>query len=182
MKKGFTLIELLVVVAIIGILSAIVLSSLSDARAKARDTRRKADLNSIKTALFMYHLDNDHYALGADGCGRSGDVASIVAYFNYSGTNWGYYGKSVADCLYEDGYIGSELIDPTGNDGVSIGRPSPTNDRYTYMISSCMEDNSHVAYVYAKMETEPQSTSATNDTCSQALDTGYGMNYWVKIE
>jgi len=53
-KKGFTLIELLVVVSIISLLSSIVLASLNTARAKARDARRKSDLNEIRTALEFY--------------------------------------------------------------------------------------------------------------------------------
>lgn len=60
-NKGFTLIELLVVIAIIGLLSSIVLASLSGARSKARDTKRLGDLRSIEKALSLYALNNGGY-------------------------------------------------------------------------------------------------------------------------
>ncbi len=51
MKKGFTLIELLVVIAIIGILSAVVLTSLNSSRDKAQDTKKVNDVKQIALAL-----------------------------------------------------------------------------------------------------------------------------------
>ena len=56
-KKGFTLIELLIVIAIIGIMVALILPNLAGARERARDARRKADLNSVQTALRLYYND-----------------------------------------------------------------------------------------------------------------------------
>jgi prepilin-type N-terminal cleavage/methylation domain-containing protein len=54
MKKGFTLIELLVVIAVIGILSSIVLVSLSSVTDSAKDTRAKASMNQLRLEAHVY--------------------------------------------------------------------------------------------------------------------------------
>src|SRR3990167_10302283 len=56
--SGFTLIELLVVIAIIGILASFAIASFSSAQAKARDSRRKADLDAIVKALELARSDS----------------------------------------------------------------------------------------------------------------------------
>lgn len=77
-SSGFTLIELLVVVAIIGLLSSVVLASLNNARAKAKDTRRVADLKQMQLALELYHSDNNAYPVAAwrSQCAAWGSVAA----------------------------------------------------------------------------------------------------------
>jgi len=61
-KKGFTLIEMLVVVAIVGILSAVVLTSLGPARNKAKDTRIISGLNQAR-AIAETLFDGDFDAI-----------------------------------------------------------------------------------------------------------------------
>ncbi|HDS11845.1 MAG TPA: type II secretion system protein [Candidatus Wirthbacteria bacterium] len=60
-QSGFTMVELLVVITIIGFLSTLVLNSLGQARLKARDSRRLADINSLYTAIYLYYENNYRY-------------------------------------------------------------------------------------------------------------------------
>lgn len=54
---GFTLIELMVTVSIISLLASIVLTSINDARAQARDVQRINDAKSIQNALELYRAE-----------------------------------------------------------------------------------------------------------------------------
>lgn len=61
--RGFTLVELLVVIAIIGLLTAMVVISIQHVKAKSRDAQRVSDINSIATALALYHNDYNAYPI-----------------------------------------------------------------------------------------------------------------------
>jgi prepilin-type N-terminal cleavage/methylation domain-containing protein len=53
-NKGFTLIELLVVIAIIGILSAVVLTSLGTAKGKGNDAKIQGQLSGMRAQAELY--------------------------------------------------------------------------------------------------------------------------------
>jgi prepilin-type N-terminal cleavage/methylation domain-containing protein len=67
LQRGFTLVELLVVIAIIGVLSTLLLLQLTVARAKARDAKRVADINQVRSAMELYYDDIGAYPDQATG-------------------------------------------------------------------------------------------------------------------
>jgi general secretion pathway protein G len=70
-KSGFTLVELTVVIAIIGILATLGLTNYQASMQRARDGKRKADLEQIRSALEMYRTDNQTYPVGTLVSGQS---------------------------------------------------------------------------------------------------------------
>jgi prepilin-type N-terminal cleavage/methylation domain-containing protein/prepilin-type processing-associated H-X9-DG protein len=59
--RGFTLLELLVVIAVIALLIAILLPSLSRARERARTAYCLSNLRQIGTGFYLYAADNNDY-------------------------------------------------------------------------------------------------------------------------
>ncbi len=77
-KKGFTLIEILIVVSIIGLLASVIFVGLGASRARGRDARRLADLQSIQTGLELYFTKTGAYPATLNGMvGASGGIGVI---------------------------------------------------------------------------------------------------------
>jgi len=145
-SKGFTLIELLVVIAIIGVLSAVVLASLSTARSKGNDAAIRSDLSSIQTQAEIFYGNNgnkynDGVAVAAGTCDVAGtmfvtDTTIKNAVSAANNTN----GSGVVNCRSDAGgtvyAISAALtaspgtffcVDSTGNATTTVAAITTTN-------------------------------------------------------
>ncbi len=138
-QRGFTLIEMLVVVTIIGLLSSALLVGLSEARARARDSRRLADIRQIQNGLENLYFESGSYPL---------DVYAAVSETlpeDPQGGKYGYVRKSsqkyvLGACLENarqagiDSYESNDNVSPVGNPLI----PPPTcmcSDPDAYCVS-----------------------------------------------
>ena len=128
LRKGFTLIELLIVIAIIGILAAIVLVSLNDARTSARDTQRVGNIRNAQLAMEIYFDDNGNYPPPATPgvCEDADDDDPAVA--------------QIMDVIGMRG-----VQDPLAGQSYFYGAPdaTPTN----YVLRATLEDPNDSAFV-----------------------------------
>ena len=88
--RGFTLIEVLVVVAIIALLTAILMPSLTKAREQARQVICLSNLKQILTATGMYQEDNDGWV-------PFGPAGKVVT---FEGSDGRYYRSMHSSCLW----------------------------------------------------------------------------------
>ncbi len=78
LNKGFTLIELLVVIAIIGILSGLIIVSMSSAQNSAKDARIKADMGQMRAVAAIYlNTTGALTSYGTAGSGVQGNAANF---------------------------------------------------------------------------------------------------------
>ena len=97
-KKGFTLLELLIVIGILAILSTTVVLVINPAEllAKARDSQRISDLNTVKTAIAYYITEAGNPSIGLSansyshvtGVTCSERTASSTSSQAINGTGW----------------------------------------------------------------------------------------------
>lgn len=101
---GFTLIELMVTISIIGVLMAIGVVSYTHANRNARNARRAADIEQVRSALEMYRNDHPQYP---------------------AGNNW----TNLINTLNDGGYLGgsTQIEDPReGVYSYTYNNPPPT--------------------------------------------------------
>ena len=160
MRKGFTLVELLIVIVVIGILSAMMMLSSTEAVSSARAADIISDLRNLKTAALAMYADNiDAIELGNislpksnkafDGTNKLNDVSEdIFAYlgnegvkgkYSFAGTRTNEVGKRGAPkdwyvlCKVDDNKVKDKLKSRASSVGLfgSDNATTAPNTNYT---------------------------------------------------
>ena len=145
-QSGFTIVELLIVIIVIGILAALVLNTFQGVQARARDTERRTDINSIATQLEAYYADFGHYPDGsaATTCGDGDDSCALSS-------------------LTARG-LDSEALNDPNNNAINIGVNSGEDNEYYYDITEATCSGGQCSSFTLSTSLESESTNYTKDS------------------
>ncbi len=162
--KGFTLVEMLIVIVIIWILAAAILPKIMGIQARARDTKRQADLRNIAMAITTYKMDYGEYPLTEEL------------------EHWASKYVASASDLYDqlNLYIKKIPKDPQKNNFVNI-HTKEHNDyqivikklskgEYLYQVGSKGWEKAWIAVLIAKVETPNMANYVVVDNFSKYSD------------
>jgi prepilin-type N-terminal cleavage/methylation domain-containing protein len=139
-KRGFTILELLIVVAIMGVLSNVVISSVQGAKYKAEITKFYAESRELYTAIESFRLKKNYYPQEDINC--TGVSSTIMG---ESGGGQSYYSRvqnpaTQPPCTYvgtttESGINQSHIVTQLKNEGLfNKTLRVPENMSFTYVV------------------------------------------------
>lgn len=134
-QAGFTLVELLVVIGILAVLTAVVLVAVNPVRqfAQARDTQRRADVNTVSAAIVSYLADPDN--TNTRSLAGLGITALCTATTHIIGAGAGNLNLGLNPGLLVPVYVAAMPMDPTNgmadNTGYTVCVADATSNRFT---------------------------------------------------
>lgn len=161
-SKGFTLVEILIVIMIMGVLISVIVVNFAEARRKARDGRRKADLRQLQSALEMYKADYSTRTQPTYPYLRYGAAGPVGPSTNPPGYQF------LAE-LQTYGYVSSLPKDPS----------SPDYSKYYYIYRS-LDGVTYLLCAYLENASDPDITAncgGFNIRCGPCADNSCMCNY-----
>lgn len=126
-SRGFTLVELIIVVAIVGLLATAGAGAYLNSQKRARDARRKTDLETLRQAFELYRATNNEYPPFTPPAGGNGEGSTETSGFINSITSTADGGPFINATSYPD--------DPQNNQNYFYNR----NSASTYVLCARLE-------------------------------------------
>lgn len=163
--------ELLVVIAVIGLLSTLAIVALNNARAKARDSRRLADIQQIRRALEIRHdaVGVMPGCVGGSGCGpNSNELGVDITCVDSNDFSTGPTTCNGTTYMADIPQDPAELANGTG-----CGAGSSADCNYTYNRGIGAGDQTDYYEIYYRLET---GSGGFNSGVHCATEAGMGVS------